>query len=189
MKTLLKIIFLTIITSLMLSSCKQLSVIKRKYTKGYYIDYTNKKTDVKNHSDIVANDQKPEVLKPVAITSLPTENSSDKKEYEPVASIKVPENVNKHTGTIASIKDHGFSKEHFKLITQNPIKLFNDELSYKMGQDPARKALSLLWVIIVVILIIYLIGLLFDSYGIGLAIHLLALIALILLILWLLRIL
>lgn len=189
MKTLLKIIFLTIIASIMLASCKQMSVMKRKYNKGYYVEYTKKKADLKNENNTVTKTEKADVLKPVAITSLPKETTPGKKEYEPTASIQLPENVPPQPEKVKTFKDHLNIRDNFKLITTNPVKLFNDELSYKMNQDPARDALSLFWVIIVVILIIYLIGLLLDGYGLGLAIHILAVIALVLLILWLLRVL
>ncbi|MCW3076755.1 MAG: hypothetical protein JWO32_1364, partial [Bacteroidetes bacterium] len=69
-----------------------------------------------------------------------------------------------------------------KELVKNPFKL----TKIVAASDSKDDALSLIWIIIVVILILYLIGLLLD-FG-GPFIHVLAVIALVLLILWLLKI-
>ncbi|MBA3665465.1 MAG: hypothetical protein H0W61_14815 [Bacteroidetes bacterium] len=54
---------------------------------------------------------------------------------------------------------------------------------------PVGAVLSLFWIVIVVLLAIYLIGLFFNGYGSGSLIHILAVVVLVLFVLWLLRIL
>jgi len=56
------------------------------------------------------------------------------------------------------------------------------------GGASERDALSLLWIVIVVILILWLIGIIAGGFGLGGLINLLLVIALILLVLWLLRV-
>lgn len=76
-------------------------------------------------------------------------------------------------------KKTGFDQEtHFSQINKH----------LKTKPVPASGALSLLWIVIVVLLILWLLGLLAGGWGLGGLINLLLVVALILLILWLLRI-
>jgi Family of unknown function (DUF5670) len=79
------------------------------------------------------------------------------------------------------------------LITESPITRNNPIFSDSVGSQgdssgAARDGLSLLWIVIVVILILWLIGLIAGGFGLGGLINILLIIALILLILWLLRV-
>jgi hypothetical protein len=57
-----------------------------------------------------------------------------------------------------------------------------------MSPQPVEGALSLIWIVILVLLILWALGLLAGGWGLGGLINILLVIALILLILWLLRI-
>ena len=127
MKTLLNIIFFTIIAGIMLSSCKHVSVIKRKYNNGYYISHSGKRADVKKHD--IAENEKPDFLKPVSITSTGGEpKKSDLKEYPLVADagnmIDKKDNTETHSITPKKIKASDLS---LKAISLRPIKIFKEE--------------------------------------------------------------
>jgi hypothetical protein len=67
--------------------------------------------------------------------------------------------------------------------------IFLPEATIAQEDSSEHAALSLLWIVILVILILWLIGILAGGLGLGVLINLLLVIALVLLILWLLRIL
>ncbi|MBA3682870.1 MAG: hypothetical protein H0W73_17150 [Bacteroidetes bacterium] len=194
MKNVLRIIILTIITSFIFSSCSnKLSITKRKYNKGYYVSHSHKKHNVKDQqaptsvkpeineaaeaivvkpkTQITAEDKNAPLLS--ASVSKPTENSSSVK------------NSAKTTSAPALNKKHYKVKQLEKLM---PSKFYTQEIKNKLSARSDGEALSLLWIIIVVVLLLYLLGLLFGGFGLGGAIHVLAVIFLVLLILWLLRI-
>lgn len=191
MKNLFKIIILAILTSIVISSCKQVSVIKRKYNKGYYVSHSHKHPEVKSESSTTSSVlKKPEYLKPIAITSLRLPNSTTPvKEYVPTASVVTPLKTVGTYHPANEMKNLMSSRNSFKEVSLMPVKLFsNGTIKNLTASHEGHDALSLLWIIIVIILIVWLLGFLFDGFGIGWGIHLLAVIALILLILWLLRI-
>lgn len=197
MKNLLRIIILTIITSFILSSCgKQMSITKRKYNKGYYVSHSHKKANVKSQPATAAiSHEKPEHLQAVPVKiDAPTKHVEE--EITLTAAVTKPlEKQNNPTPTSKTeLSGNKFAKKfyHVKQLEKIlPSQLYTAEVRKKLAsdQDHSHDALSFLWVIIVVILILYLLGILFDGFGLGGLIHLLALVIVVLLILWLLRIL
>jgi hypothetical protein len=189
MKNLLKLMFLFVAMGILVTSCKTASVLKRHYNKGYYVSHSSKKNKVKpitNESSVGA----------VASESLPQKqtrlnNASAEQELSlPTAAdpVKFPTDRpnKKHKQKISSENSEEivFNEPSTKQFIKNPFKLSKAVASKATGDD----ALSLIWILIVVLLIIYVVGLLMDGFGLGGLIHILAVIALVLLILWLLKI-
>lgn len=185
MKTFIRSISLLIILSLGLFSCKTASIMKRHYNKGYYVS--------KKH--------KPSETKTAERTTRKTTVAPDFKPTEEFAKVSIPEN-----GKDVIIRDEPFSKKAKKGLikdgTQPIANAFNKlkdpfdgvigmprQLKETLKQnDVARDALSLLWILILILLIVYVIGLLLDFFGLGPIFHILGVIVLVLLILWLLRV-
>lgn len=193
MKKLLQLASLFLIAGVLLSSCgKGLYVTKRKYNKGFYIAHSHKakKADVSQHEERTAKSQPVKVAERYVINTK-TEESKKEQAAEPVqllaqapADLKTTENIAHNEKASAFVP----ASKPIKLLDNLlPNNKYSKELKQKLNAHNTD-ALSLVWVIILVILLVYLIALLFDAFGLGWFIHILALIALILLILWLLRV-
>jgi hypothetical protein len=186
MKTKLHYVIITLITAIFLSSCaNKMSLMKRKYTKGYYIAHSHKATDV-NPTEPLVLVKKENSIKQVAVTSIEPELKNSTSLSEPIALAISKEAANtpqiKHHSLKSAMLDHSF-----KIVERVAPKKMQDQIRAKKGDAGLVAAtLSLFWIVLVVILVIYLLGLVFNDFGIGNAIHLLALIFLVLLILWLL---
>ena len=180
---------------ILLSSCgSNFTITKRHYNSGYYVDI------VKNYK--AKSEKKTEVapaLLPQATTASPEKTIVEQKD--------VVVNTNQTAGTVnntspistKATKSHSNYMSHKRVkevpveqpqimnkpVVQNDITTAPENISQ---DDNGRAALSLLWIVIVIVLILWLIGLLADGFGLGGLINLLLVIALILLILWLLRI-
>ena len=196
MKNLIKYISASIIAALLFSSCESnFSITKRHYTSGYYIDYTkNNKGLTSNPSENIAkvNASVPLVavqapVKAANVAQAPTQNNdqnnqvvisnnNSKKAKTNLQAITKPLQVTK-AGVFSSIP-----KEDKHTLFEAPNVITNSA-----DRDDSR-ALSLLWLVIVIILVLWLIAILAGGFGLGGLINLLLLIALILLVLWLLRI-
>ena len=197
MKNLIKYTSVCAVLAILLSSCgSNFSVTKRHYTSGYYIDYTkNSNTIIPKTEEKVAQAK---TITPIGIAQTPVETNSvtpatiqsnaqnnpgailsnDKKQAKAnLRSVTKPMPINK-SGVFTNV-----SKEDKRTLFEVPTS--SNSISDDNGGD---RALSLLWLVIVVILILWLIGILAGGFGLGGLINLLLLIALILLILWLLRI-
>jgi hypothetical protein len=199
MKNLIKFCAALITASVLFSSCESnFSITKRHYNKGYYIDYTksNKAITSKADNNISQNP---------TMVSVNTGQNVVKQDAVPVNSVQSI--VEKNAIAVTSIKKALPKVGLRPVATQNlPVKteanessfLGNNSTRYNSpekatnitdGDHGERRALSLLWLVIVIVLILWLIGLLAGGFGLGGFINLLLLVALILLILWLLRIL
>jgi hypothetical protein len=169
-----------------LSSCsKRETLIKRHYTKGYYHHRLDAKPDVaiKKNSPArsLAIKKEDAYLKPVEKT----------KAIEPVdlvAENTVKKERTAETNKVAINKKYNASKPISFADPKKQMDLLSDAIKIGTAQDVARDALSLLWILILALLIVYIVGLLLDSFGLGWAFHILGVIILVLLILWLLRI-
>lgn len=197
MKNLLQIIILTIITSLVLSSCgRSTSITKRKYNKGYYVSHSHKRGDLKSQPSTAAiKHEKAESL-PIINSRLNATTNTDLEQREIItAAVTKPAEVqttNESYYTKATTANT-FTRKAFALKQLDkimPSKFYTQEVKKRLSASSHSDsdALSLLWIVIVIVLILYLIGFLFDGYGFGGLFHLLAVIFVILLILWLLRV-
>ena len=189
MKNLLQLIIVTLVACFVFSSCgKQMSITKRKYNKGYYVSHSHKRSDVKPQPS-VAN-IKAERLAPAAVNIAPPNIT----EPEVTASALNLNTASETEKEITNTKEqtNNIAKKFYKVKPVEkliPSKFYTSELKKKMQSSADQDALSLLWIVIVVLLILYLIGLLAGGWGLGWAIHILVIVAVVLLILWLLRIL
>ena len=189
MKKFIKAISLLIILSIGLFSCKTASVMKRHYNKGYYVSKkhtpagtkaaettagvkTTPTSPVIEPAESVANITSPEPKKDVVVKDGPAVEKSKTKRS--ALKENFPSVANSFSGP----------KDVFKGVASMP----KDVKKLLTGDDVARDALSLLWILILVLLIVYVIGLILDLFGLGPVFHILGIIVLILLILWLLRV-
>jgi hypothetical protein len=195
MKNLTKLIAALITTGIIFTSCSSnFSIMKRHYTSGYYIDYTrnNKEAIPKvagNVSTTVAATSQPDVAQIPA----PSTNSAqpDKEKKASIATklkTAIPKTISQVITKQNQLNRNGginaLTKESTTSLSQpNSVTTITQD-----GDRGEHAALSLLWLVIVIILILWLIGILTGGFGLGGLINLLLVIALILLILWLLRI-
>lgn len=196
MKNLFKFSIILITVSTLFSSCgSDFSIMKRHYTSGYYVDYTKSNKDVAPKEN-QNTDQPAGVAKINTIPSSLQQNNSPVISMEPKtekAPSKLPgmkKNLLKinfpaltkpaHVNTLPVLESP--SAESNKAVYESP------STSNTISDRDEHAALSLLWLVIVIILILWLIGLIAGGFGLGGLINLLLVIALILLVLWLLRI-
>jgi len=194
MKKLITLAVIFVLTSIMIG-CKSSSVLKRRYTKGYYVHHAARHNETKPAEKTAVLKQ----VKPVPIAAAEQAVSIEPQqralEQAPVVTAGV-DLQNKKETAVSVTKKNTASKVQIKDLKvlptafsmQKQFKLIKS-LKDKVTADAADDALSLLWIIILILLIFYLLGFAFDMYGIGPLFNLLALIIVILLILWLLRIL
>jgi len=185
MKKLITIALFCIILSTLFTSCGNgLAITKRHYTKGYYVDYTPK-----------VHQEKATEKKSQPIVNLPTQQiapllvSNDKsytsnlktaKTVIVVKDKKVQSKITPQKTTIQAIKDKPIvANEYVAAHTEQvaPVSQYNNENGH-----------SLLWLVVVIILILWLLGILAGGLGLGGLLNILLLVALILFILWLLRV-
>lgn len=173
-------------TALLLSSCgTQRTLLKRHYNKGYYLSNRSSQPTVSTQqqepSRKVHNMPAQPTVSPVIATheevaqntqQAQTTTTSSYKKEQPAASKKKVLLQQLVTGQ-AFRQDRAISKG--KEVNKLPVR----------ADD--RDGLSLFWVVILIIIILWAIGF-FAGWGSGGLINLLLVVALILLILWLLRI-
>src|ERR1700739_4790276 len=197
MKKLLTICSICITASMLFSSCgSNFSIMKRHYTSGYYIDYTsnNKALTPKTEDRIAqpATETQANAVSADKQSNLQANSISANNEKGPALLAndkKVLAKTNLHITTRnTQANKPGVEESPFwvnnKAVSESPAALS----SISDHDNGERAALSLLWLVIVIILILWLIGILAGGFGLGGLINLLLLIALILFILWLLRV-
>jgi hypothetical protein len=190
MKRLITFIAICIIASILFASCRSnLLITKRRYNNGYYVTYNNGKKAVltpKEEEKVVQTK-----------TSKPSYYSQDKAEQNTMSGYSDQSLIADNNVIVASnekMQRNAISQQYTKQplkpkIKEDPAVQINRTLfkPKKMSSNSHEgDGLSLFWVVILVILILWAIGLLAGSIG-GL-INLLLVVALVLLILWLLRI-
>ncbi|HXU28576.1 MAG TPA: DUF5670 family protein [Bacteroidia bacterium] len=175
--------FAIIAYAIFLSSC---SMMKRHYVKGYYISHNSNSLSSKEHQQgaekkttppLYAVKKTPDNNVNILTPILPAENEFTSSSHKRA--------INKNTLVITHKKHLGYNaakivreEENTKLVT----------IKKAAPDDVVVDALSLFWIIILILLILWLVAILTGGWGLGWAIHILLVIALILLILWLLRI-
>jgi hypothetical protein len=189
MKHVLKVMVLALLAGFVLSACYSTSITKRRYMKGYFVEH-RAKNHSKSKSTETARVSKPEILPATANmkagavkAGLQTSAVADPDLHKPVTASA----ARAHKSNAQAQKQN--YAQTVELAVKHPVRALNQAARLINSAAPADDALSLLWIVIVVILILYLLGLLFDGFGLGNLIHILGVIAVVLLILWLLRIL
>jgi Flp pilus assembly protein TadB len=183
MKTILTTLSITVcfVLSTILSSC---SVIKRHYMNGYYISHNSgKQTDVKTQDQISNKEEANPSLN--TVQNLPerdhsavhmkdeilTENSSVKNVATKKATRAMPHK--RYISYIVTSEDENAGLAQLKKTSMDSV---------------AGDALSLFWIIILLLLILWLVAILSGGWGLGGFVHIILIVALVLLILWLFRI-
>lgn len=178
------------IGSVLLSSCgTNSSITKRHYNKGYYVT-TDNKTNTSHlskpiHQNRENNQTEAKVSEP-GLENTQIDNNVKSKVIANNTSQATEEQ--KKSKTIASENKLKSTIKNSKTILENPAQKFKQALlkTQKTSNTTSSEGvLSLLWIVIVIVLILWALGLV---VGIGPYVHLLLVVALILLILWLLHI-
>lgn len=194
MKLIVKICFLFLISGITFWSCSsKLTIAKRHYSRGYYVAHiTGKPNTVNVHkkntqiSGKSYRDKSPEtrigktgVTKETNISNTLTANNTT-----------IHKNQTYQTLNVKAEKPYKPSLSIKQLSISTPLQKINRaRLSEKSDSKHSdREGLSLFWLVIVIILILWFFGYIAGWGGTGGLINLLLLVALILLILWLLRI-
>jgi hypothetical protein len=194
MKNLIKFSAILLTASAFFSSCSSnLSITKRHYTSGFYVDYSkgNKtitpgKVNIPVPAAPIIAAQEPVIVNsPVASSGEPVKTTS----VVTLSNIKKMQPKINALPIAKQTKANGFGFVVNPATEANPIVSESPKMNTAVSDDGGEHAaLSLLWLVIVIILILWLIGLLAGGFGFGALINLLLLIALILFILWILRI-
>ncbi len=191
MKKLITYGALCTIAAILFSSCmSNLSITKRHYTGGYYVDYSK---GTQAGTITAAREEKtsqPKVSIPSTPEQVPATNTIT---VEPIkTTANVIQQSNKRMQAKIRVQKSAMNESNQKTNALESVIIPNkpvlDEAPASVSDDSGARALSLLWLVIVIILILWLIGILAGGFGLGGLINLLLLIALILLILWLLRV-
>ncbi len=169
------------------------SITKRHYTKGYYIAHNKGKHKVakENEDNKIVHQKTNESTVLIPSKEIVKENNSNNSEVmNPI--------TNKSTLMASSSKKPVVNKTHHaskNLLKSAPtFKIFPSKenkrsfFSKRSMVASSGDGLSLLWIVILVLLILWALGLISGGFGLGGFINILLVIALILLILWLLRI-
>ncbi len=188
MKKIITLSIIGIIAGIVFSSCgSKMSLTKRHYNKGYHFAHSNgKRVLPKSKADEKLVQNKPtEVLSPIAkYSAQPTVKENG---------IKSPVIINERV--VASNENKGVTSRsytppkhvlNFKALTiDKPITQIKQSIikTNKVSNSSDGGGLSLFWIIILVLLVLWALGYSLGSLG-GL-IHVLLVIALILFILWL----
>jgi hypothetical protein len=196
MKKIYTCILLTFLVGMFLSSCHtSINIKKRHYRKGYYVNINREWNnascnEVSNEEQFVKEEKAPE--------SFPSEINHESEKSIPAIKSKhvddLPVPVNNHKIVLERSMYKGnyhvpaktFAKK-FVGLKQKPGHVFKKLNSIKDINDD--DGYSLLWILILILLILWLLGVLSGGWGLGGLLYILLVIALILLILWLLKIL
>jgi len=186
MKKIILLNTITLIAVLLFSACgSNSSLTKRHYSKGYHFSHSSGKHSVAKVSDKKSSVQTTDiVVKPIekkeatAIAINPINKDLTVSNENNYNKSNAKKNVTKVVKRVPTINEAAPVIKVKKAIFKKP--------SFAPASDSA--GLSLLWIVIVVLLVLWALGLLAGGFGLGGFINILLVIALILLILWLLRI-
>lgn len=190
MKKLILFTLLAIIGALFFSSCAT-SVMKRHYRNGFFVAHKKHPVIPRIANVTVQAAERSmiekEATKEINAAALDGTLSVKEAKDEPAPkkpSAKAEPNSKKIRGAVEHRKFTELASvpKMKQSVRAAADKIVNPEAGL------VGAALSLFWIVIVIVLVIYLVGLLMNDYGIGNFIHILAVIAVVLLILWLLRI-
>lgn len=174
-----------IFVGILVSSC---SITKRHYTNGYYVShYSGKQVEAKIQERTAQKKTKPSLYSIQSATE--GANLGYANQQKPIAENGAIMASNKQmVGKPKPVQD----KRHYVnyITTSIPMetKATVSHTKKIAVETAAGDVLSLFWIVILILVILWLIALLTGGWGLGGFIYLLLVIALILLILWLLRI-
>lgn len=195
MKKLITFGTICILACIVLSSCSSnFAITKRHYNKGYYIDRSGNK-----EMALVKKEKANRAA--IATTVYPAKTLAGRnlkgrrfiQQTKPANTLMLPiakkteSKLNLVTRNKQITQNHQANKDVTGAQTVQSTSVLNS-IKDDGGDHSRRSALSLFWLIILIILILWAVGLLAGGLGLGGFINILLVIALILLILWLLRI-
>lgn len=194
MKNLFKSTLILLIASIAITSCKNnMSLTKRHYRKGYFVQHSNKPSTT-NLKTIEAIKNKPEILALKQTNAV----SINQESVFANADIRNTNKINLTSGNNLAIIKNNYSNKIFTNSVKNfiPINLKINNQKFNINKskeiiknDRGGDARSFFWTIILLIIIIWAIAVLLGGVSLGGGlINLLLLIALIFFILWLLRV-
>lgn len=192
MKNLITSIAICLVTAILLSACSTSGAFtKRRYTRGYYISHQHTKHNPPAHPAA-------EKAGPQPVAEAPARNTESVTAPQIAYATQTTQKSGKIARVLSVIKQKTAANRYAKKsVSAEPVQLSLREsyrsshatLSAAKPMASDQDALSLFWIVILVILILWLLGVLTGGWGLGGLINILLVIALILLILWLLRIL
>jgi len=191
MKKLFTLFSICIIASILFASCgSHITIKKRLYSKGYYISNGNTKSDGSNGVDESTETKGKSIDQSKDFSSKLSIQSNEDNSI--VSSLPVSNEGKIESNEVESIeKTEKSGLNQLKTFSNNlnsklnPIKLQKNKLASKSMKETSE-GLSLFWLVILILLILWAIG--YFGTSIGSLVNLLLLVALILLILWLLRV-
>ena len=191
MKKIITFSAICIIASILFASCggSYVSITKRHYNNGYYIVYNKGRQAVstpKEEGKVSQTKISTPVYNPINMSEQNTMGQYSEQSIKTNNTIIAASNEKVQPDAISQQDSKQTSEPKIKII-KNPLVQINRALpeSVKSNGPSKGNGLSLFWVVILVILILWAFGL---GFGVGGLINVLLVIALILLILWLLQI-
>jgi hypothetical protein len=185
-------IVVCILVAILVTSCgSNVFVAKRHYTKGYYVEKTS---GLASRQENKTTDQKSVLPPKKPAYSIARDQQAENSRIELAEKNKVAENVTAaNTASKTSTTEKITKRPRVSLNPFTNIKTLQElekknRPAVRPVDDSSRDGLSLFWIVITIILIVWLIGFLAGGFGLGDFIHILLVIALVLLVLWLLRI-
>ncbi len=185
MKKLITYTSICLIAILLMPSCSsKMGLMKRHYSKGYYVSHSGSKnkTPIAKEESKRVDTEKIEIIQVVSAQPKEKtfENQVKPKPTESIMASAIPTKK----GYVNMER-----KTNYKSITVTKPATEVRKMITQLGTASSdRDGLSLFWLVILVILILWLFGFLAGGFGLGGLINILLVIALILLILWLLRV-
>ena len=192
MKKLLQFSTICIIAAFLFSSCRSnVSATKRHYNNGYYVTHTKNKhkAAVQKEEEKTVQHKPAKSFNPAPESVVQNSIAGYSDQNPAVSTADVAAGSSKTKPAVApnhGLKQTFLSKTGISEIVKNERTLFPQKKLTPVSGE--RDGLSLFWLVIVIILILWAVGFLAGGFGLGGLFNLLLVIALILLILWLLRI-
>lgn len=210
MKALFTFISICLTSTILLTSCGTVSITKRLHTKGYHVDYNNIKQNknISTSEDVASKEPTQSTIKETEssnpsgkeIKSQPVDltekNTKTEKTIEVEENKTIKRKPKQITQKPTEKTQKNYAVDNFEDVSEtflNPIKKTTNKIKESVTNSKLAKSstrsegdLSLFWIVILVVLILWLLGALGGILGD--LIHLLLVVALILLILWLLGI-
>ena len=185
-KSLFKLTITFIAVGILVSSC---SLTKRHYTSGYYVSHNSDKQIVKTQEKKAQAKTNPSLY---AVQNEIAKNNLDySSNQNPIAENGAVTASNKQVAISNPITNKPTKHYVSNTVIPTPAPVKKNIVSTstkKVVHDSGDPGLSLFWIIILILLILWALGLLTGGWGLGGFIYILLVLALILLILWLLRI-
>lgn len=196
MKRAITLLTLLVFAGTMLPSCG-ITIVKRQHTGGYYVS-TNHRYHADKSEAVIRPDEnesvasaqsKPAEEKEIAVAETPATVSEQVNTTDVPVTGKQDDAAPKKASE-ASSAQRSFSLNSMAEKVPMAKKMHSavKKMKSKSAAPASDDALSLLWIVILVLLVLWALGLIGGGWGLGWAINVLLVIALILLILWLLRI-